>query len=298
MGLHAFDAEPGHCALYRRALGDALPPLRGLGDRWNVLTAEFDATLPEGSVFPGVDHYVLTVQTNDAPVRRIDDPRFSAVAGRNSLSLQRPGSGGSFVSDGPVRYAHLYFQQSLLCELGDSLGLGTDAELEDVFALNDAHTAKHVLDYVGRAADLEDRPSAIEMDSRGYLIAVELLRRVNAHAGDEPRPAHSLPPARLRRVMELIDNELASQLRLSHLGDEAGLSPFHFARAFKQTTGVTPAAYIMRRRVERAVEAIEGTNLSLAEIAHRFGFANQSHMTRKVKERRGETPGALRAKRR
>lgn len=294
MGLHAFDAEPGHCTLYRHILCDALPPLQGFTDRWNVLAAEHEATLPEGSAFPGVDHYIVTVQLNDAPVRRTDDPRFDATAQHHSISLQRPNSGGSFRSDGLVRYAHLYFKQSLLCELGDSLGLGTAAELDDVFAFNEPQTAEQIVAYVNRAATRQDRPTGIEMDSRSYLIALDLLRHLDARERTELRPVSALQPRRLRDVVELIETDMGAQLRLSELAGAAGLSPFHFSRAFKQTTGSTPAAYVMRRRVERAVNLIGSSSLGLAEIAHRTGFSSQSHMTRAVKGQTGHTPGAIR----
>jgi AraC family transcriptional regulator len=181
-----------------------------------------------------------------------------------------------------------------LCELGDSLGLGRAAELDDVFAVDAPRTAEHVADYLRRASNRDDRPSGIEMDSRGYLIAVELLRHLKARRQPLLRPASALPPHRLRRVVELIEARLDTSLRLSDLASAAGLSPFHFSRAFKRTTDLTPTAYIMRRRVERAAELSRLTQLALAEIAHRTGFSSQSHMTRAVKAQFGETPGAMR----
>ncbi|MEO1203268.1 MAG: helix-turn-helix transcriptional regulator [Pseudomonadota bacterium] len=294
MGLHAFTREPQHCALYRLA-DVAMPPLVGLGERWNMPTASHRAALGDGATFPGVDHYILTYQLDDTPVHRLDRPRFDGVARQGAISLQRPGSGGTFRSAGAVAYAHFYFHQSLLCELGDTLGLGRAAEVDDVFAVYDGDLAGQLDTYVRRSGDADEPPTAIEMDSRAYLIGLGLLRSLARPAVEEERlePA-GLAGRRLARVADLIEAKMGDVVRLSDLAAAADLSPFHFTRAFRRTTGQTPAAYLMQRRIERARDLVERTDLSLAEIAARTGFASQSHMTKRFKQTFATTPGALR----
>ncbi|MEZ5862257.1 MAG: AraC family transcriptional regulator, partial [Geminicoccaceae bacterium] len=293
MGLHAFPEGPEHCAVYRRLAGGP-PPLFGIEGGWNMPAARHRAVLSGDRPFRGVDHYVLTYHIGGAAVRRVDRPSFDRVARKGAISLQAPGSGGSFESGGRVEYGHLYFRQSLLCEIGDSLGLGVVAELDDFFALRDAACAEDISTYLRRAADRGDPPTAIEMDSRAYLIGLGLLRVVRyrlalvaAAGGDRARPP-------LARALELVEDRLGEPLRLSDLADAVGFSPFHFARRFKAEFGTAPAQYVMRRRTERAIELIRGSGGSLAEIAYRTGFASQAHMTRRVKALTGRTPGALR----
>jgi transcriptional regulator GlxA family with amidase domain len=88
-----------------------------------------------------------------------------------------------------------------------------------------------------------------------------------------------------------------------HLGDSidlvalaavAGLSMHHFARQFKQSTGVTPHHYLTGKRLERAQEMLCQTDLSLAEIACAVGFSDQSHLARHFRHMLGTTPREFR----
>jgi AraC family transcriptional regulator len=75
----------------------------------------------------------------------------------------------------------------------------------------------------------------------------------------------------------------------------ARLSPYHFARQFKAATGVPPHQYVITRRVERAKELLQaGADLSLAEVASRAGFSDQSVFCRHFKRAVGVTPGQFR----
>jgi AraC family transcriptional regulator len=74
----------------------------------------------------------------------------------------------------------------------------------------------------------------------------------------------------------------------------ARLSPYHFARQFKASTGIPPHAYVIARRVERARQLLQGGDLSLAEIAARAGFLDQSQLSRHFKRLVGVTPRKFR----
>src|SRR5262249_29384347 len=75
----------------------------------------------------------------------------------------------------------------------------------------------------------------------------------------------------------------------------AYLSPYHFARQFKAATGLPPHRYVIARRVERAQQLLQdGGDLSLAEIAARTGFSDQSQLARHFKRLVGVTPGQFR----
>jgi AraC family transcriptional regulator len=74
------------------------------------------------------------------------------------------------------------------------------------------------------------------------------------------------------------------------------MSPFHFARLFKQSTGNSPYRYVLQARANRAKELLKSGKFSIIEIAHRLGFADQSHLTRQLKDVFGATPKMLRAR--
>jgi len=111
----------------------------------------------------------------------------------------------------------------------------------------------------------------------------------------EPEPARGgLPPATLNRVRGFIDANLGGAIDLGSLASNAELSLFHFARAFKQSEGVTPHRYILERRVAKARELLTGTIEPLAQIALATGFADQSHFARRFREIVGLSPGEYR----
>jgi transcriptional regulator of acetoin/glycerol metabolism len=118
-----------------------------------------------------------------------------------------------------------------------------------------------------------------------------------ANMGQLSPPSHlrgGLPPAAMRRVREYVETHMSESIDLAALAGIAGLSLYHFARAFKQSVGMTPHHYLVQRRVERAQEMLARVELSLAEIALATGFADQSHFARQFRQRFGMTPGQFR----
>jgi AraC-like DNA-binding protein len=103
-----------------------------------------------------------------------------------------------------------------------------------------------------------------------------------------------LAPWQLRRVTAHIDSQLNGSLTLRDLATIAGVSVYHFARAFRESLGETPHAYIMRRRVERAQGQMLTSDITLIRVAHNCGFADQSHFNKVFRSLVGESPGAWR----
>ena len=90
---------------------------------------------------------------------------------------------------------------------------------------------------------------------------------------------------------ELLESQLADPPSLEALAAAVNLSPFHFARVFRQATGLPPHAWLLQQRAERARHLVL-RGASLASAAADCGFADQSHMTRIFARQFGFTPGA------
>ena len=104
-----------------------------------------------------------------------------------------------------------------------------------------------------------------------------------------------LPRGRLRAVVEYIEEHLDAGPTLEQMAAVARISPYHFARQFKAATGLPPYQYVIMRRVERAKQLLQaGTDLSLAEVAARAGFSDQSQFSHHFKRLVGVTPGQFR----
>jgi len=109
-----------------------------------------------------------------------------------------------------------------------------------------------------------------------------------------PQIRGGLPPRALRRVREFIETHLEQTISIQALAATAGLSMYHFARAFKQSEGMTPHDYLVQCRVRRARDLLADTDLPLSEIALAAGFADQSHCARRFREHVGVTPSSYR----
>jgi transcriptional regulator of acetoin/glycerol metabolism/AraC-like DNA-binding protein len=132
--------------------------------------------------------------------------------------------------------------------------------------------------------------ASIALHTRPRLDLVASMRE----AAPAPQSRGGLPPGAMRRVDQYVEANLSESLDLAELAGVAGLSVFHFARQFKQSAGVTPHQYLIRKRVERAQEMLARADLSLSEIAFATGFADQSHFARHFRQMLGITPGQFR----
>ena len=107
-------------------------------------------------------------------------------------------------------------------------------------------------------------------------------------------PRGGLRPRAFQRVREYILTHLAQNISNRVLAELVGLSVFHFARAFRQSAGLSPHRFMLESRVERVKHLLVETELSLSQIAIRAGFADQSHCTRRFRELVGITPSRFR----
>ena len=103
-----------------------------------------------------------------------------------------------------------------------------------------------------------------------------------------------LAESTLRRVRAYVDAHLDEKIRLSDLAAEAGLSVYHFAKAFRCTVGMPPYRYILQTRIERAHELLVSTSLPITQIALTVGFSDHSQFARQFRRFVGTTPSAVR----
>jgi AraC family transcriptional regulator len=108
-------------------------------------------------------------------------------------------------------------------------------------------------------------------------------------------PRGGLPRRKLDAVIAYIHRHLATGMTLRELAAVAHLSPYHFARMFKKSTGFSPHRYVIALRVERAKDLLRSDDdVSLAQVAARAGFWDQGHFTRHFKRLVGITPKRFR----
>lgn len=101
---------------------------------------------------------------------------------------------------------------------------------------------------------------------------------------------------RLRRARDRIDRDYAEPLDVPLLAREAHMSVGHFQRSFKQAYGETPYAWLMTRRIERAMALFRNTDLSVTDVCMAVGCTSLGSFSSRFTELVGETPSAYRAR--
>jgi AraC family transcriptional regulator len=121
-------------------------------------------------------------------------------------------------------------------------------------------------------------------------LAAHLVRNYSTHRPELAETRAGLSPVALRRVVRHIEDHLAENVSIDDLAGVAGLSACHFARMFKQSTGMTPHQHVLNSRVAKAKGLLLDTSATLAEVASLSGFYDQAHLTRCFRRFVGTTP--------
>ncbi|MGZ5090239.1 MAG: helix-turn-helix transcriptional regulator [Burkholderiales bacterium] len=136
-------------------------------------------------------------------------------------------------------------------------------------------------------------PTCAYLESLAGVIAIHLgAHHCERHAA--PSTSIGLPGHKLNRVLAFIGEHLAETIRIRDLANMAHMSLHHFARMFKQATGVPPHLYITMERMKRAKALLRGSELALVDIAAHVGFQTQGHFTAVFHRYAGVTPRVFR----
>lgn len=184
--------------------------------------------------------------------------------------------------DAPLDVMMIEFDEQLL----DEVGLTSPGDFAPYFGPLDPITLQLAL-------GMEDVLAA------GTLYRETMSRAFAAHlpksAGVDPALAPDIEDRRLKRATDHIRDNIATDISLEDLAGIAAMSPYHFARAFKTATGLSPLQYVIGARVELAKVLLKTTKLTIADIALRAGYADPGRFSQHFRQRVGVTPGVFRA---
>ena len=124
-------------------------------------------------------------------------------------------------------------------------------------------------------------------------LAVHLLREYGEAGLGPKRHSGRLPREKLVRAVEYIQDQLDTDLTVSGIAQAVYMSPYHFTRLFKESTGQSPYQYVVEARARKAKELLITGKFTISEAAHQVGFVDQSHLTRHFKRVFGLPPKRL-----
>jgi AraC family transcriptional regulator len=137
----------------------------------------------------------------------------------------------------------------------------------------------------------------LEHPAQGTLLEAASLLRQQFHppaAEEFPGGTRRLLASHARKVRDYIDSHITGPILVADLCALVHRSEAHFARSFKRTFGASPHSFVVRRRVELAVQYMLTTESSLSDIALECGFTDQAHLSKHFRQAIGQTPAAWR----
>lgn len=166
-------------------------------------------------------------------------------------------------------------------------------------SLREPHAAEDaLLRHIGDALEADvrrQRPFEPRyLESVAAVLAMHVARHYATTVAARATVASGLAPHKLQRVREFIAQHLGDTITVEQLAQVAHLSPFHFARMFKQSTGQSPHLHVLAQRIMRAKQLLADTETALVEVAADVGFRTQGHFTGVFHRYTGCTPRAFR----
>lgn len=246
-----------------------------------------------------LDHHYISIHLGGPKIltRRGDGGAQIADAAEGSHSIVPAGSAYRWETRGPINFMHIYIAPNTLAQviahafdrdpsrIALAPALGCDDRL--VASLGAA-----LCDELGH-----ENPQQAYIDDLMHLIICRTLRlHSNARGGLMPAQ-HALPPYRLRRAIDFMEENIARQIGVTEIADASGISLFHFSRSFRAATGKSPYSYLLNRRIEMAKARLLSGDDCVKTVAAECGFANSKQLSRMFKREAGLSPTTFRRRR-
>ena len=194
---------------------------------------------------------------------------------------------------------HWYISRQALDVITDDQGVPSVKELHSPSGAKlDDVTIRSVGTSLLPALERPERANRLFVDCVTTGLLAHLVHSYGEMSINRRLRRGGLAPWQERRAKELLIVRLNGNISLNKLSREVGLSRSHFARAFKESTGLPPHRWLVSQRIERAQDILINSTLSLVEVAELTGFADQSHFTRVFTSTVGISPGEWRRQRR
>jgi AraC family transcriptional regulator len=281
-GRRAADAEMA------RVLKTA--PLQIASDPSNGAIAHWKHGALHDVVEPMTDHVIMTYPTGIQRLERRSGKSVAIGTARSGVVTVIPaGSSARWDIPGAVDVIQLYLPHTTLERVAREADVAAPGDLLERTGHTDPVTSALLMS----AADALEGNGVLDALFRQRLTDLLATRILAEHTGVpttfEPIMG-GLPPHALRRAIERLRSDSDADVSLAALASDAGLSRFHFCRAFKESTGLSPHAWLRQQQLERAMNMLRDTDAPIASVARELGYASQTAFTAAFRRLTGETP--------
>jgi AraC family transcriptional regulator len=240
-------------------------------------------------VKPMVDHVIMAFPAEPVQFERRDGQTVvKGMTRPGTLTIIPAGSSSRWDIHQPLSVVQLYLPQATLERVAHEAGTAAPNLVERT-AHPDLVTSRLLLS----AADAIEGCAALDALFRHQLTDLLATRLLAAHIGSPAtlRPVTGgLSPKVLGRAIARLRSDCDVDVSLTALAAEAGYSRFHFCRAFKESTGLSPHGWLRQHRLEQAMKMLRTTDEPVVSIAAALGYSSQTAFAAAFRKLTGETP--------
>jgi AraC family transcriptional regulator len=249
-------------------------------------------------VEPMADHVVMAYTGPLQQLQRRSGRTFrSGTARPGVVTIIPAGTSARWDIPGPVNVIQFYIPQDTLSRVAEEVGKASVVDLLERTGHPDPTTSQ----LLTMATDGLVGNDGLDRLFRQQLTDVVATRLLAAHSdglGIIQPVSGGLSPRALRRAIERLNSDDDEDVSLAALAEDAGLSRFHFCRAFKASTGLSPHAWLRQHRLEQAKEMLREPTMSIVMVAATLGYGSQTAFAAAFRKLVGESPSEWRNRRR
>jgi AraC family transcriptional regulator len=265
-------------------------PLRMASHSSNGAIAHWKHGALHDVVEPMTDHVIMTYPVGLQRLERRTGRSVALGTARSGVVTIIPaGSSARWDIPGPVNVVQLYLPHTTLERVAGEADQDAPGDLLERTGHPDPVTSRLLIS----AADVLGGNEALDALFRQQLTDLLATRLLAAHAGSPAtfQPVMGgLSPKVLNRAIERLRSDSDADVSLAALASDVGLSRFHFCRAFKESTGLSPHAWLRQHRLEQAMNMLRDTDESVVSIAAALGYSSQTAFAAAFRKLTGETP--------
>lgn len=208
---------------------------------------------------------------------------------RGAVVIIPAGSSSRWDIPKPVDVVQLYLPPAMLKRVAEEAETATQTDLLDRTAHYDPVMSQLLL---GSVVSLKGN-GPLDTLFRQQLTELLATRLLMTHVGS-PNTAQpvvgGLSPMVLRRAIERLRSNSDADVSLAALASDAGLSRFHFCRSFKESTGLSPHAWLRQYRLDQAMDMLRDPEMPVVSVAAALGYSSQTAFAAAFRRSTGETP--------
>lgn len=245
-------------------------------------------------VEPMADHVIMTyIDTMQPLKRRTGRNTATGVARPGVVTIIPAGTSARWDIAGNVDVVQLYLPHATI----ERIAAEADSALPAALLERTGHLDPITARLLATASEAVEGNTTLDAMFRQQLTDLLATRLLAAHSEMPltPRPVSGgLPPGILRRALERLRSESDADVSLAALAADAGLSRFHFCRAFKESTGRPPHVWLRQHRLEQAKAMLRDPSMSIIAVAMALGYASQTAFAAAFKKLTGISPSEFR----